>query len=187
MAEESINIIKQEEGDEFFVGHNGGVALYGNKEQPALQHQHQGLVLHETVKPLVHMVCWDEEAQVDVQVSGRVTLVGDEKAPLPVTMTHHFANVHEQTMELKPFDHMMRVETKLAEPIHHALQMRTPLELRFCNPWQVDSDYTVALTVGGRPFIGIRLTGSTVAAPQPCTEERKPPLRIHATVPTTHV
>lgn len=168
MADESTTIVTQNEGDAFALEHDGGVALYGRKEAPALQHHHHfgGEVVHATDKPIVHMVCWDEEP-CKVEVAGRVTLAGDEKAPIQVN--HHFANDHHQTLAVEPFAHTMKVATELAEPIHHALQVRTPVELRFCNPWQVDSGYQVEVTFGQIRLLSISLRGSTVLAPQPCS------------------
>lgn len=196
MADETTTIIKQEEGDEFALDHNGGVgldhdggvglehkggvALYGDREQEALRHQHHGVVLHETAKPLVHVVCWDEEAVCGIDVKGEITLRGDEKTPIAVNMTHSFANDHHQTLAIEPFEHAMRVPTKVTEPIHHALQMRTPLELRFCNPWQVDSNYGIEVTMGDVRLFSIRLRGATRATPEPCDDQPKQPVRVHA-------
>lgn len=177
------NIIKQEDGERFALDHNG-VALYGDREQPALQHQHSGLVVHETVKPLVHMICWEEEATCDVnlEVSGRITVAGDKEAPVEINMRHHFANDHQQTLNVEPFDHTMKVSTALAEPIHHALQLRTPLQLRFCNTWEVESNYAIEVTMGDLRLFSIRLTGSTVADPQPCDDDCPPGVDRNPTV-----
>lgn len=113
--------------------------------------------------PLVHMVCWNEEEVCRVEHGGSVTLRGDAQSPLQVRMGHHFDNVHQQSL---------KVETKLAEPIHHALQLRTPLQVRFCNPWHVTSDYQIDINLGNSRLIGIRLTGATVLTPQPCEEDK---------------
>jgi hypothetical protein len=179
MADESTTIITQNDEDTFALEHDGGLALYGRKEAPALQHHHHfgGEVVHTTKAPLVHMVCWDEEP-CRVEVSGRVTLAGDEQAPIQVN--HHFANDHHQTLAVEPFGHTMKVATELADPIHHALQVRTPVELRFCNPWQVDSGYQVEVTLGQIRLLSISLRGSTVLAPQPCAGDEPcldPPVR----------
>jgi hypothetical protein len=184
MPDETTNIITQNEGERFAVDHGGGVALYGRKEEQALQHQHQfgGEVIHSTHKPLVHIVGWYEEP-FPVEVNGRVTVVGDEKAPIQVN--HHFANDHHQTLAVEPFTHTMKVATELAEPIHHALQVRTPVELRFCNPWQIDSGYEVEVTLGQIRLLSISLRGSTVCTPQPCAGDEpcdepttKPSIRL---------
>jgi hypothetical protein len=121
--------------------------------------------------PLVHMVCWDAEA-CKVQVAGRVTLAGDEKAPFAVKMSHHFANDHHQTHKVEPLDHALKVNTALASPIHHALQLRTPLQVRFCNTWEAASDYEVELRVGERSLLSLRLKGTTTCTPRPCPDER---------------
>jgi hypothetical protein len=134
---------------------SGGLALYGNKAQ----------------SPLVHMVCWDESEPCKVEVAGRVTLAGDKESPVRVTMAHFFENDHHQTHAIEPLDHALRVDSKLSEPIHHALQLRTPLDVRFCNSWNVASDYRVEVRWGERSVMSIRLTGATVATPQPCADE----------------
>jgi hypothetical protein len=69
----------------------------------------------------------------------------------------------------------MRIPTRPGEPIHHALQMQTPLELRFCNPWQMDSSYQVEVTMGERRFLSIRLRGTTVCTPRPCDDRPNEP------------
>ena len=60
---------------------------------------------------------------------GKLELTGSEEHPVQVKMSHHFANVHHQTMKVDPLDHHLKVATRLSEPIHHALQMRTPLRI----------------------------------------------------------
>jgi hypothetical protein len=151
MADER-RIIAQDAGGRFGLDH-GAVALYGNEKTP-----------------LVHMVCWDEEPCA-VEVNGRVVLAGDPQAPVDVQMHHAFDNVHHQAHTLEPVDHTMHVDSALDKPIHHALQMRTPLQVRFCNPWQIASDYRVEVNLGNNRVVSIRLTGATVATPQPCVDE----------------
>jgi hypothetical protein len=179
MAETETVILKQEEGERLAHEHGGGVALYGDKGRPALAHQIEGSVLHAThpQQPLVHMVCWDADEPCRVEVSGQVVLAGDEKAPIPVVMTHRFDNAIREHMEMQvaPLDHTVNVSTGLAQPIHHALQMRTPLQVRFCNTWQVASNYTFEVRMGNRSLFSIQLTGATVATPQPCPEEEPCP------------
>ena len=191
MADEQKTVtLTQKAGDELAVRHHGEVAVYGSDRQPAIQH-----VIHSSEKqPIVHMVCWDEEDPCPVQVSGRVTLAGDEKSPIRlqmvqeqpcavevggsvairgdeknpvrVRMAHTFESPHVQ-------EH--RMATKLAEPIHHALQMRTPLELRFCNPWHLASDYMIEVRLADNRLLSIRLTGATIASPQPCADDKPCP------------
>jgi hypothetical protein len=177
MPDEEIITVVQNEGDSFAVDHSGGLALYGHKQQPALQHQFGGQVVHTTDprQPLVHMICWDETDTCKVEVSGRVILAGDEKAPVQVRMAHHFENDHHQTHHVEPLDHSLKVNTGLAEPIHHAIQMRTPLQLRFCNPWHVASDYIMDINLGRDRHVTIRLTGATVCTPQPCKDDEPCP------------
>jgi hypothetical protein len=78
-------------------------------------------------------------------------------------------------LAVEPIIHGLDVSTELARPIHHAVQMRTPLQVRFCNTWQVASDYTVDIKMGNRSLFSIHLTGATVATPQPCPEEEPCP------------
>ncbi|MEL7224184.1 MAG: hypothetical protein AAGL17_04800 [Cyanobacteria bacterium J06576_12] len=169
-AEKTI-VVAQQEDARFAIDH-GAVALHGHRQEPPLQHQvsGQGQVVHKTSpqQPLVHMICWEEDASCQVEVNGRVTLAGDEQAPLVVKMSHQFDNDHHQTHVIEPVDHTLTVNSQLADPIHHALQLRTPLQVRFCNPWKIDSDYQVAIRLGNARAISINLSGSTVATPQPC-------------------
>ena len=152
---------------------SGGISLYGDAEQSPLQHGVSAEVIHRTPAhhPLVHMVCWDEEDPCKVEVSGRVTVAGDPEAPVRVNMAHVFENDHRQTHHVEPVDHTLHVDSRLSDPIHHALQLRTPIELRFCNPWHIASDYRVEVRWGERSLMSIRLTGATVARPQPCDGE----------------
>lgn len=168
MADEHVVVEQQPEG-RFALDH-GALAVQGADGQPAIRHDVSGAVVHGTAagRPLVHMVCWDQEEPFPVEVRGTVGVTGDPDAPVHVRMRHEFAGDHHQTHAVEPLDHSLRVETGLAQPIHHALQMRTPLEVRFCNPWHVASDYRLEVNLGRNRVIGIRLTGATVATPQPC-------------------
>jgi hypothetical protein len=167
MADNRTTIL-QDDGDRFALDH-GGVALHGSDQQPSIRHDVNGVVAHRTLpgQALVHMVCWEEEPCA-VELSGKVTLAGDPDAPVQVRMRHEFANDHHQTLAVEPVDHTVHVDTALDKPVHHALQMRTPLEVRFCNPWHIASDYRLDIDLGRNRVIGIRLTGATVATPQPC-------------------
>jgi hypothetical protein len=161
-------ILTQPDGERLDLDHAGAVALQ-----------------HRTANgsPLVHMICWEEEESCPVEVSGRLTVAGDEDAPIPLAMTHHFPDLHRQHLDVAPVDHTLHVDSALAEPIHHALQMRTPLQVRFCNSWNVRSDYTVDVRVGERSLFSIHLAGTTVAEPEPCPpSEPCPPVvtTIHA-------
>ncbi|MGH2537021.1 MAG: hypothetical protein ACRDHL_06485 [Candidatus Promineifilaceae bacterium] len=170
MADE-VRIITQKKGERFALDHDG-VALYGDREYPAIGHQVQGELVHTTAKPLMHMVCWEEECSMNV--AARVAVVGDRENPVEVRMQHEFVGEHRQTHQIEPFEHTMRIPTRPAEPIHHALQMQTPLELRFCNPWQVDSSYRVEVAMGRRQLLTIRLQGTSVCRPQPCDDRPRP-------------
>lgn len=149
------------------------VGLHGVPESDPVRQEHTGAMLLGAVPgaPHVHVVSWAEErvlVEAHADVDARLTVAGDPESPVGLEVEHRFVGEHHQSHALEPVDHTLHVDTALAEPIHHALQMRTPLELRFCNPWHVASDYRVEVTLGDRPIMGIRLTGATVATPQPC-------------------
>jgi len=120
--------------------------------------------------PLVHIVCWSEEESCAVNIKSRVEVAGDPEAPLHVQATH------DVTHSVEPLDHSLQVHSALAEPIHHAFQMRTPLQVRFCNPWHIASDYEVSFGVGKRELLSVRVRGATVATPQPCADDPCPPV-----------
>ena len=151
MAEETRKLIVTQPEETSF-------ALSGSDTDPPLRHRFAGEVVHHTAKPIVHMHLWDDSNSCKVE--GNVVVRGDPEAP--VVLQHRFANAHHQTHEVK---------TGLADPIHHALQMRTPLQVRFCNSWHVASDYSIGVEVNGQQLIGIRLVGATVATPQPCPDD----------------
>lgn len=157
MADETRTlIVTQPEGEAFRHA--------GSDCDPPISHRFEGGVTHRTDKPVVHMHLWNEECVGKVEATLKVEPLRVE----PVTFEHRFPDVHRQA-------HV--VETALAEPIHHALQMRTPLQVRFCNSWQVASDYSIGIDVGGRRLIDIRLTGATLATPLPCDEDCPPPAK----------
>jgi hypothetical protein len=171
MAADEV-ILRQNEGDALRLDHGGAVDLKHGGEvelghHGRVEHRVGAELVHATPpeRPLVHMVMWDENA--NVELGGRVTLTGDEKQPLHVRMHHAFDNEHRQAH---------RFETALDHPVHHALQMRTPLQVRFCNVWQIASDYTIEIRLGDNRVIGVRLTGATVAKPLPCEDEPCPPV-----------
>jgi hypothetical protein len=162
MADEEIQtrklVVTQPKGDAF--------AVSGDNRKDPLSHRHIGEVTHRTEKPLVHMVCWDADSSCEV--NARIEVVGDEKRP--VAVQHRFPDAHPQTHSFK---------TALAEPVHHALQMRTPLQVRFCNSWHVASNYAIDLDLAGRRWMSIRIAGATVATPQPCPDENCGPVITH--------
>lgn|SRR6186713_2860697 len=162
MADEMI--LRQADGEALRLDHKG-----------ALEHKVGAELVHSTTaeRPLVHMVLWDENATAEF--NGRVTVAGDEKQPVHVRVRHAFDNEHQQ---------VHRFETALQSPVHHALQMRTPLQVRFCNTWQIASDYSIEIRLGDNRLIGVHLTGATVAKPLPCDDEACPPAVItHPTHP----
>jgi hypothetical protein len=171
-------VLDQPAGKRLAHDHGGELVLYGDAGKAPLAHQVGGRVFHgsEADHPLVHMVCWKQEQPCEVNVRAKVSLEGSKEAPVEVRMTHHFADEHNQTLTVRPVEHTLAVDSKLHDPIHHALQMRTPLQVRFCNPWHVASDYRVELTMAGAPILSVRLTGATIATPQPCDEEPCPPV-----------
>ncbi|WP_299964314.1 hypothetical protein [uncultured Roseobacter sp.] len=136
-------------------------ALSGSEERAPIRHRVAGDVVHRTDEPVVHMHLWNEECVGKLDHQVHVNADKDN----PVNVAHRFPDTHAQTHQM---------QTSLAEPVHHALQMRTPLQVRFCNSWQVASDYSVQVGLRGRPFLDIRLTGATVATPQSCPEDEKP-------------
>jgi hypothetical protein len=174
MADGETRIITQPEGEAFDLRHHGGLALHGQAKLDPLRHRHDGEIAHgsDPDRPLVHMVLWGEDGACEV--NGRVVLRGDPEQPVQVAMRHAFPDEHRQS-------HAVR--TGLADPIHHALQMRTPLQVRFCNPWHIASDYTLEINLGRSRVISVRLTGATIAKPQPCDgEEPCPPPVVTAPV-----
>ena len=157
MADEPRELIlEQREGDALRVEHCGTLRVHGDAKADAMRHHAELVHATPADRPLVHMVLWDE------QRSGKVTLTGDAAAPVHANFKHHFDNEHRQTH---------RFETALSSPVHHALQMRTPLQVRFCNSWQIASDYTIEIRLGDNRVIGVRLTGATVAKPLPCDDD----------------
>jgi hypothetical protein len=162
-------IITQPEGASLKAAHQGLVGVYGVEKADPLKHHVSGGVVHssDAQHPLVHMVLWDEDCACEI--NGRITVAGDAEAPVQAVLHHRFENDHSQTLAFR---------TALSEPIHHALQMRTPLQVRFCNAWHVASDYTVEINLGRNRLISVRLTGATIARPQPCDDEAPCPQPI---------
>ena len=168
--DDRTRIIAQSPEDSF--AHNlGGLSVYGDAEQPALKHEMRGScqVTHGSApqRPLVHVLCWEEDRVCQAEMSGRVTLAGDPQAPFQVQMAHSFATDHRQTHVLAPTEHTHHVDTQPASPIHHALQLNTPLQVRLCNPWLIASQYLVELAIAGTSLLTIRINGETTATPQP--------------------
>jgi hypothetical protein len=163
MADPQDVILRQPDDEALRVEHRGTVRVHGDAKADALQHHVGAELVHATPadRPLVHMVLWDEDRTCEIK--GRVTLTGDEAAPVHARLHHSFDSDHRQTH---------RIETALSSPVHHALQMRTPLQVRFCNSWQIASDYTIEIRLGDNRVIGVRLTGATVAKPLPCEDDQ---------------
>src|SRR5579871_6330874 len=152
MADTETNVITQPDGQSFRVVGRGELAHHGEMA-------HRGELVHATPadRPLVHMLMLDRDCECSV--NGRVVLGGEDGGPVRAEFRHVFPDVHHQS-------HAVR--TALDEPIHHALQMRTPLQVRFCNAWHIASDYTMEVTLGRSTVLTLRLTGATIAKPQPC-------------------
>jgi hypothetical protein len=159
------------------VPHEGTLRVRGDAGAEPLQHRVGAELGGAPGRPLVHMVLWDEQG---AEVNARLTVAGDPDKPVHAQVRaqlhHHFEDEHRQ---------VHRVETALAQPIHHALQMRTPLQVRFCNSWQIASDYTIEIRLGDNRVIGVRLTGATIAKPLPCDDAPPcdPPVITHAMHP----
>jgi hypothetical protein len=168
MADQDEVTLRQADGDalrlahqgEVHAEHHGVLRVSGDAKAEALQHRVGAELVHATPpdRPLVHMMLWDD----DRQISGRLTISGDPAAPIDAKLHHRFENEHRQTH---------RFETTLSAPVHHALQMRTPLQVRFCNTWQIASDYSLEIRLGDNRVIGVHLTGATVARPLPCPDD----------------
>ncbi len=178
MADPQDVTLRQAEGDALRVAldgtlkaqHHGALRVHGDAQADALQHRVGAELVHATPpdRPLVHMMLWDAERQV----SGRLTISGDAAAPVHAALHHSFDNEHRQSH---------RIDTSLVAPVHHALQMRTPLQVRFCNTWQIASDYSLEIRLGDNRVIGVRLTGATIAKPLPCPDDNDcgPPVITH--------
>src|SRR4051794_5998683 len=133
MADETeIVILTQPEDERLRLDHDGSVGLYGEEKRAPLRHRFHGDAEHVVGtaegRPLVHVVAWDTQP-CEVEIKGRVALTGDPEAPVSIEMQHAFEGVHDQHFDVEPLDHTLQVDSALAEPIHHALQMRTPLEV----------------------------------------------------------
>ncbi len=153
-------ILTQPEGERLDLDHCGELALQHSTASGA---------------PLVHMFYWEEDEACPVRVGGTLTVAGDREAPVAVEMRHSFDDVHRQHLDVAPVEHSLRVDSASDAPIHHALQLSSPLQVRFCNAWQTASDYTLDVRVGERTLLSINLTGSTTATPQPCPPEAPVP------------
>jgi hypothetical protein len=159
MAETQDVILRQPDDESLRVQHRGTLGVHGDARADPLQHRVGAELATAPDRPLVHMVLWDEDCACEV--NGRLTLAGDEAAPVHAALHHRFDSEHRQSH---------RIETALAAPVHHALQMRTPLQVRFCNSWQIASDYSIEIRLGGNRVIGVHLTGATIAKPLPCDD-----------------
>ncbi|HEY2187885.1 MAG TPA: hypothetical protein VGH48_04920 [Caldimonas sp.] len=186
MADEIEDVtVHQPDGQSFRVQHEGTLTaqhegtlrVRGDSRADPMHHRVGAELGSAPDRPLVHMVLWDEQG---AEVNARLTVAGDPEKPLHAQVRaqlhHRFEDEHRQ---------LHRVETALSHPIHHALQMRTPLQVRFCNSWQIASDYTIEIRLGDNRLIGVRLTGATIAKPLPCDDVQPcdPPVITHAMHP----
>lgn len=132
-------------------------------------------------QPLVHVVQMRQDEPCGVKTSGELAHIGDPERPVPLEMRH--SSPHgpvELDVNVRDVRHSLCVDTGLQDPMHHALQLKTPLQLRFVNPWTADSDYRVSLTLAGRTLLELRVAGRTVLAPQPaddCANRSAPRVR----------
>ena len=127
MADEP-KIESPEEASRLVHGH-AAVSLYGDNERPPIHHQFEGHVSHATSpqQPLVHFVTWESERSCHVDLAGRVVLAGDEKAPVPVRVTHYFEDARckldVSPLEVAPLRHSASPDRPVANapqqlPIH---------------------------------------------------------------------
>jgi hypothetical protein len=186
MVEDSGAIIGPQDADDSNQTElKGGLALYGVKDLNPIQHEFNGQVIHRTApeSPLVHVVGWSSGDEVEMILSGRVELTNTRETPLHVRLAHEFPEIHRQSHEvtIAPVDHTLKVNTRASDPIHHALQLLTPLQLRFCNVFLVKSDYRIIANVNGATMVDIHLSGETTIIPQPCDDEGPGPVKILTT------
>jgi hypothetical protein len=167
MADETdTQVITQKDSDRFRLAVEGPVPDAEGCAHPVL---HEGQLIHGGRKdlPIVHMVCWDEDDPCRVSGSAEFNHVGDPSRPVVLQMKHSSESPVQMALNVQPLDHGLAVQTDLQSPIHHALQLKTPVQLRFVNPWEAASDYTVSVQLADRKLLQIQLTGKTVLTPQP--------------------
>ena len=146
---------------------------------------HAGRLVHEArpgAAPFMHMVCWDEDDTCNVEHTGVVTHVGDAERPIPLQMRHSGEAPIELRVHLDDTEHGLRVRTGRADPIHHALQLHSPLVVRFADQWTASSDYRIAIQLRQQPFLDIRITGRTTLTPTPVLGECGDAPRVHTMV-----
>jgi hypothetical protein len=170
MADET-RIVTQPEGERFRLALEGPQPDAQGCERPVL---HQGRLVHEGGSPelpIVHMVCWDSEDACSLTHGGEVRHVGDPERPVPLDMRHSTAKPVELDLRVSQVSHALGVQTTLQDPIHHALQLKTPIQVRFVNPWEAASQYSIGIAVGGRSVVEVSIRGKTVLTPHPAAPD----------------
>lgn len=166
MADET-RVITQPDGGAFRVTLEGP-----DKDGCAQPIPHHGRLLHETgEKPLMHTICWEPEEPCTVAHEGQMLHVGDPERPVPLDMRHSTEKPVELQVHVGPVEHGLRVHTRSCEPMHHAVQLQTPLQVRFVNPWVAESDYRLTVQLGNSRMLDVRLVGRTRLTPLAPTGE----------------
>ncbi|MCK6528605.1 hypothetical protein L6R50_13965 [Myxococcota bacterium] len=167
MADET-RILTQKEGDALRLRLQGGALDEDGCPDPVV---HQGSLAHTGIPgapPIVHLVRLDEhDCGCSVVHGGTVAHVGDAERPVALDMRHSSTHPVALDVSVARVDHGLDVRTGLQEPIHHALQLKTPVQLRFVNPWEAVSDYAISVHVGTWPAVSIRIRGRTRLTPAP--------------------
>jgi hypothetical protein len=181
MADET-RLITQEPDARFRVEHDGQRPDADGCVHPI---RHDARIVHEGREelPFVHIVQMRQDEPCGVRTSGELAHVGDPERPVPLEMRH--SSPHgpvEIDLRVRQAQHELRVSTDLQDPMHHALQLKTPLQVRFVNPWTAQSDYRVSVTLGNRQLLDVRIAGQTILTPRPappdsCTDASLPRVR----------
>jgi hypothetical protein len=174
MSDET-RIITQAPTDRFRVEHDGQRPDAAGCVHPI---RHDARLVHEGGReelPFVHLVQMKQDEPCGVRTSGEIAHVGDPQRPVPLDMRHSSQAPVELDLRVRQLEHELRVSTGLQDPMHHALQLKTPLQVRFVNPWVAQSDYRVSVTLGKRRLIDVHIAGQTIlsprpAPPDPCTD-----------------
>jgi hypothetical protein len=139
---------------------------------------HHGVLAHEggaAERPLRHVLRMDQDVPCELGHSGEMRHTGDPERPVPLDMRHSSPEPVVLDLKVNQARHALAVDTSLTEPMHHALQLKTPLQVRFVNPWEAKSDYAMTVELAGRPLLSFKLQGTTTlrpeaAPPDPCLE-----------------
>jgi len=157
--------ITQPDGKSFRVAHEGQTPDDEGCIHPII---HQGTLLHEghEKRPLYHKVHFTHDESHALSHRGALTHRVDPATPVPLDMRHSTQEPVKLDLQVRSLGHQMGVTTTLQDPIHHALQLKTPLQVRFVNPWHAQSEYSFSLDVAGRTVMSLSVRGSTVFSPR---------------------